>query len=63
MTTNADMIAVKALFRAMFAQIDDEAIAELRDGAVDVIQSGSAYPDEMKSEAISAVENILDMAG
>ena len=58
----ADLLAVKALFRAMFAGLDDETLSEIHDNAADVIENGTMYPNETKQEAVSALANILDLA-
>jgi len=61
-TTTADILAIKAVIAVLISELDDDSIGQLRASAAEVIERFTLHPDSVKRQAISAVDNMLDVA-
>jgi hypothetical protein len=60
-TMTADILAIKSVIAVLIADLDDDAVSELRDAASDVIKNYSLHSEETKREATDRVANLLDL--
>jgi hypothetical protein len=61
-TMTADILAIKSLIAVLVADLDDDAVGQLRDAASDVIKNYSLHSEEIKREATERIANLLDLA-